>query len=140
MKRTKIKKNIEKQIVNKHLRQNIPDTTYYIPNFLIRKIQSIVCTQTGIKSEKIHYKTRKEEIREARQLIHYFSAKYTKVALAKIGLWVGNKTHATVLNSNKKINNLIQTKRECRNKIREMEKEIITFYKKLKNEEVHSEL
>ena len=124
MRNTKIKKNIEKQIVRKAIQKNIPDTTYYIPNFLIRKIQSIVCIHTGIKSEKIHYKTRKEEIREARQLIHYFSAKYTKVALAKIGLWVGNKTHATVLHSIKKINDIIQTDKEFKQLVDNIEKKL----------------
>ena len=60
----------------------------------------------------INQNTRKLEVRLVRQLAHYLAKKYTKKTLDSIAFYFGRKNHCTVLNSVKKIQNLIDTNDE----------------------------
>ncbi len=68
-----------------------------------------VCKHTGISKTDIHKKTRQRKIVEVRQLAHKIAHKHSGDSLAVIGYEIGRKDHATVLNSVKKINNLMET-------------------------------
>ncbi len=87
-------------------------------------IQKIVADYFNIPMELINSKTRKREIVQARQLAMYFSKKHTKASLATIGLHCGNKDHATVLHACKTINNLIETDKQFRTYVEEIDKKI----------------
>ncbi|MCD4790816.1 MAG: chromosomal replication initiator protein DnaA [Bacteroidales bacterium] len=87
-------------------------------------IQKVVCDYFGLQLETIHSKTRKREIVQARQLAMYFSKKMTKASLATIGLHCGNKDHATVLHACRTVNNLIETDKQFRNYVEELDKKI----------------
>ncbi len=87
-------------------------------------IQKVVCDYFGLQLEAIHSKTRKREIVQARQLAMYFSKKMTKASLATIGLHCGNKDHATVLHACRTVNNLIETDKQFRNYVEELDKKI----------------
>lgn len=56
-----------------------------------------------------------------RQIIHYFCKTLTKAPLWYIGYMVGNKDHSTVLNSNKKVLNYIETESVYRAEIEAIE-------------------
>jgi chromosomal replication initiator protein len=77
-------------------------------------IQKIVCDYFNLPVEAINSKTRKREIVQARQLAMFFSKKHTKNSLATIGVHCGNKDHATVLHAIKTINNLMETDKQFR--------------------------
>jgi chromosomal replication initiator protein len=87
-------------------------------------IQKIVCDYFGIAVDSINSKTRKRDIVQARQLAMYFSKKHTKSSLAAIGLVCGNKDHATVLHACRTVNNLIETDKQFRLYVEEIEKRI----------------
>jgi chromosomal replication initiator protein len=87
-------------------------------------IQKIVCDYFGIPVDSINSKTRKRDIVQARQLAMYFSKKHTKSSLAAIGLVCGNKDHATVLHACRTVNNLIETDKQFRLYVEEIEKRI----------------
>jgi chromosomal replication initiator protein len=87
-------------------------------------IQKVVCDYFGLPLEAIHSKTRKREIVQARQLAMFFSKKLTKASLATIGLHCGNKDHATVLHACRTVNNLIETDKQFRNYVEELDKKI----------------
>lgn len=70
----------------------------------------------GISAKEINIKTRKREIVESRQLAQCIAEKYLPHSLAYIGSEIGNKDHATVLNSKETVNNLIKTNRAFREK------------------------
>ncbi len=72
------------------------------------RLMDIVAFGTGIRIEEIKDKCRKREIKEARQLFHYFAKKYTTLSFATIASYTNND-HATVLNSIKVVNNLKET-------------------------------
>jgi len=87
-------------------------------------IQKIVSEYFGLTIEQMNSKTRKRNIVQARQLSMYFSKLHTKASLTSIGLQCGNKDHATVLHAFKTVQNLIETDKEFRNYVSDLEKKI----------------
>jgi chromosomal replication initiator protein len=87
-------------------------------------IQKIVCDYFSIQVDALNSKTRKRDIVQARQLSMYFSKKHTKASLATIGLHCGNKDHATVLHACRTVSNLIETDKQFRMYVEELEKRI----------------
>lgn len=87
-------------------------------------IQKIVCDYFNLPVDIINSKTRKREIVQARQLAMYFSKKHTKSSLATIGLHCGNKDHATVLHACRTINNLVETDKQFRTYVEDLDKKI----------------
>lgn len=87
-------------------------------------IQKVVSDYFNIHIDHLNSKTRKREIVQARQLAMYFSKKHTKSSLATIGMHCGNKDHATVLHACRTVNNLIETDKQFRSYVEEIEKKI----------------
>jgi chromosomal replication initiator protein len=87
-------------------------------------IQKIVCDYFEIPVDALNSKTRKRDIVQARQLSMYYSKKHTKASLTTIGLHCGNKDHATVLHACRTVNNLIETDKQFRTYVEEIEKRI----------------
>lgn len=87
-------------------------------------IQKVVCDYFNLPVDSINSKTRKREIVQARQLAMYFAKKHTKASLASIGAQCGNKDHATVLHACRTVNNLIDTDKQFRIYVEELDKKI----------------
>ena len=87
-------------------------------------IQKIVSDYFKIPIDMINSKTRKREIVQARQIAMFFSKKFTKSSLATIGIHCGNKDHATVLHACRTVNNLIDTDKQFRVYVDDIEKKI----------------
>jgi chromosomal replication initiator protein len=87
-------------------------------------IQKVVCDYFNLPTESITSKTRKREIVQARQIAMYFAKSMTKLSLATIGSQIGGKDHATVLHACKTVNNLIDTDRQFKSYIDEIEKKL----------------
>lgn len=87
-------------------------------------IQKVVCDYFNLPIDIINSKTRKREIVQARQLAMFFSKKHTKSSLATIGMYCGNKDHATVLHACRTVNNLVETDKQFRTYVEELEKKI----------------
>lgn len=109
--------DLAKQMIDKFVK----NTTREIS---IDYIQKIVCDYFNIGVDLINSKTRKREIVQARQLAMYFSKKMTKSSLASIGLHCGNKDHATVLHAIRTVNNLVDTDKQFKAYVDEIEKKI----------------
>ena len=84
-------------------------------------IKKTVCDYYGLEPDSLQSKTRKREIVQARQVAMYFSKSLTNNSLSAIGAKIGQKDHATVLHACKAITNLIETDREFKSQIREIE-------------------
>ncbi|HPE56781.1 MAG TPA: chromosomal replication initiator protein DnaA [Bacteroidales bacterium] len=115
------KKAINLELAKKMIDKFVKNTSREIS---IDYIQKVVSDYFGLPLEAIHSKTRKREIVQARQLAMYFSKKLTKASLATIGLHCGNKDHATVLHACRTVNNLIETDKQFRNYVEELDKKI----------------
>ncbi len=98
---------LARQIIDKFVKSTVRELS-------IDAIQKVVCDFFNIPVDTINSKTRKREIVQARQLAMYFAKKHTKASLATIGLHCGNKDHATVLHACRTVNNLIETDKQFR--------------------------
>ena len=87
-------------------------------------IQKVVCDYFNLHTDAITSKTRKREIVQARQIAMYFAKNMTKLSLTTIGSQIGGKDHATVLHACKTVNNLIDTDRQFKGYIDEIEKKL----------------
>ena len=115
------KKTITLELARQMIDKFVKNTSREIS---IDYIQKIVCDYFNIPIELINSKTRKREIVQARQLAMYFSKKHTKSSLANIGLHCGNKDHATVLHACRTVNNLVETDKQFRGFVEELDKKI----------------
>jgi chromosomal replication initiator protein len=109
--------DLAKQMIDKFVKNTVREIS-------IDYIQKVVCDYFNIPTDMINSKTRKREIVQARQLAMYFSKKMTKASLASIGLHCGNKDHATVLHACRTVNNLIDTDKQFKAYVDELEKKI----------------
>ncbi len=115
------KKAITLDLAKKMIDKFVKNTSREIS---IDYIQKVVCDYFDLPLEAIHSKTRKREIVQARQLAMFFSKKMTKASLATIGQHCGKKDHATVLHACRTVNNLIDTDKQFRNYVEELDKKI----------------
>lgn len=85
-------------------------------------IKKIISDYFKVSVNLINSTTRKREVVQARQLVMFFAKKYTKGSLEHIGANCGNKDHATVLYACKTVNNLLETDKQYRKCVDELEK------------------
>ena len=104
-------------LINKIVKQNKHEIT-------IDYIQKIVCDYFNMPIDSLQSRTRKREIVQARQIAMYFSKSLTKSSLASIGSQIGKKDHATVLHACKTVNNMIDTDKQFRFDMEEIEKRL----------------
>ena len=87
----------------------------------IDHIQQIIADYFNLDIESLHSKTRKRNVVQARQLAMFFSKKYTKSSLSTIGSQIGQRDHATVLHACKTVENLMETDREFKKYVSDLE-------------------
>ncbi|GAG73327.1 unnamed protein product [marine sediment metagenome] len=115
--RKEITINLAKEMIDKLIKNSRREIS-------IDYIQKIVCDYYNIPLNLIQSKTRKREIVQARQVAMFFSKSLTKSSLATIGTQIGGKDHATVLHACKTVNNLIDTDKQFRLQIQDIEKKL----------------
>jgi len=109
--------DLAKQIVDKYVKNTNKEIS-------IKHIQKIVCDYFNIDIEAINSNSRKRDVVQARQLAMYFAKKHTNESLNIIGLQCGNKNHSTVVHACHTINNLIETDKQFKSYVDELEKKI----------------
>jgi chromosomal replication initiator protein len=90
----------------------------------INRIQNIVCNYFNITTDQFLSKTRKREIVQARQIAMYLSRNLTKTSLASIGSQLGGKDHATVHHACNTVCDLMDTDRNFRQYVVDIEKQL----------------
>jgi chromosomal replication initiator protein len=109
--------NLAKEMIDKLIKNTKREVS-------IDYIQKVVCNYFDVPVDSLQSKTRKREIVQARQVAMYFSKTLTKSSLATIGSQIGGKDHATVLHACKTVNNLVETDKQFKNQIEEIEKKL----------------
>jgi len=104
-------------MINRIVKQNRHELT-------LEYIQKVVCDYFNMPPDSLQSKTRKREVVQARQIAMFFCKTLTKSSLATIGATIGNKDHATVLHACKTVNNLIDTDKQFRGDIEEIERRL----------------
>ena len=88
---------------------------------IIEYIIAIVGKFYNVSNIYTQIKSRKREYVYARQIAMYLISKYSTATLEKIGAQFAGKDHATVLHAKKVINNLIDTDRNIKAQIKDLE-------------------
>ena len=96
-----------------------------------RDIELMVSKITGVGPDEMFQRSRKHEVKLARQMCHYLSRKYTEESLSSIGNYFGRMNHATVLHSTRTIQNMIDVRdREIFPLVNEMEMTLLDEFLK----------
>ena len=90
----------------------------------VERICQVVCGHFNLNEELFNSKKRTRNIALARQVAMHLCKHHTKMPLSAIGNAVGKKNHATVLHACKTIKNLMDTDKEFRLQMEEIERKI----------------
>lgn len=115
------KRDLTVDVVQDILGKMVKKTT---EELTVNKIQQVVCDHFKISEELLQTKTRKREVVQARQLAMYFSKNYTKYSLSYIGNQIGKKDHATVLYACKAVADLMETDRNFKTHVEEIQRKL----------------
>jgi len=90
----------------------------------VEKIRDVVCDYFSLSIDAISTKSRKREVVQARQIAMYLSKQLTKSSLSSIGNTIGQRDHATVLHACKIVNDLMDSDKNFRSSVREIEEKL----------------
>ena len=99
-------------------------TTSEPKNITVEKIRDVVCDYFSISAEALMSKTRQRQITEPRQIAMFLAREHTDTALSAIGTTIGKRDHATVLHACKSVKNQIDTDKQFKHVIKELEQRI----------------
>ena len=105
------------QIIDRFMRNTVKELS-------VEYIINVVCGYFNISIEQLALKTRKHQIVEARQIAMYLSKKYSSASLTAIGQQCGKKDHATVHHACKTVSDRLETDRQFKTMLAEIEKKI----------------
>ena len=87
----------------------------------VEKIVKTVAEYYNVDVNSINTKSRKREIVLVRQTAMFLAKKHLDLSTSKIGLQIGRRDHATVLHACKTISNLLDTNKQFRGELNEIE-------------------
>ena len=87
-------------------------------------IQKAVCEYFNVLPDKLKEKTRKRAVVQARQLSMYLAKNFTKNSLKVIGRHFGGRDHSTVIHSCQAVKDLMDTDKDFKESVAELEKKI----------------
>ena len=87
----------------------------------IDDILKVVCKHFDLEPSAIHTKSRKREVVQARQIAMYLAKNHTDFSTSKIGKFIGNKDHATVLHACKTVKGQLEVDKSFHAEVQEIE-------------------
>lgn len=90
----------------------------------VEHIINLVSNSFKISVEDIMSRKRTRDVSQARQVVVYLAKQYTRLALKSIGEAVGCKSHATVMHSCKMVANFIETDKDFKLQLEQLEKQL----------------
>ncbi len=109
--------SLAKELLRAYVKENRREVT-------IEQIISVVCQRFKIESERFNSAERTRDVAIARQIAMFLAKKYTKTSLSAIGSAIGGRNHATVLHACKTVQNQIDTDKNFRSQIEELERSL----------------
>jgi len=99
----------EKIIRIRRIAYSYPDKIKEMPKYTITQIAEQIEEETGVTVKQMNlYKRNNPYVLLARQMAHYKARNMTGESIEIIGHYFGNKDHATVLNSCRRISGYLQ--------------------------------
>lgn len=90
----------------------------------IESIQKVVAQYFKIPIDDLKGQTRRREVVQARQISMYLAKKMTESSLKSIGEHFGGRDHSTVIHSCETVINLMETNKEVKENITELQKQL----------------
>ena len=87
----------------------------------IDKIITKVCEHYKMDESVLHSKSRKREVVQVRQVAMFLAKKHTEISAAKIGQYIGQRAHATVLHACKMMKDLLAVDKGTQEDIEKIE-------------------
>ncbi len=110
--------DLAQTIIERFIRSTIKEVS-------VEYIINIVCDYFNISPEQLALNTRKHQVVQARQIAMYLSKKYSNTSLASIGQQCGKKDHATVYHACKTVTDRLETDKQFRAMVADIEKKIV---------------
>ena len=88
----------------------------------LEKIKEVVCGYFSVSEDSVASKSRVRDVANARHIAMYLSKQMTKKSLSEIGRVIGGRDHATVLHSCSVVNDLMETDKDFRSHVEEIER------------------
>ncbi len=83
----------------------------------IDQILNATCSYLHIEAKLIHSKSRKQEVVQARHIAMYLSKEFTEYSTTKIGKFIGNRNHSTVIHACKTVEHQATTDKDYKQTI-----------------------
>lgn len=96
-------------------------SNYEKKSISIDDIIKTVSSYYGVEVCAINTRSRKREVVLVRQVAMFLAKKYLDMSSAKIGQYIGDRDHATVLHACKAVTNLAETDKQFRNELNEID-------------------
>ena len=109
--------DMAKEIIDRFVRNTVKEVS-------VEYIINIVCEYFKITPEQMALNTRKRQVVQARQVAMYLAKKYSNASLASIGQQCGKKDHATVHHACKTVANQLETDKQFKVMLADIEKKI----------------
>ena len=87
----------------------------------IEEIVEKVCEHYKLDVSVLSSKSRKREVVQVRQIAMFLVKKHTELSTSKIGHFIGNRDHATVLHACKIVKDLVEVDKDIKAEIEEIE-------------------
>lgn len=84
-------------------------------------ISKVVCKYFKVSPDDVFSLSRKQHFARARQVSMYFIKKHTELSLEKVGVYCGNRHHATVLHACLLVEKMKNTNESFRNQLEDID-------------------
>lgn len=111
--------DLTKQIIDRFIRNSVKEVS-------VEYIVNVVCEYFGISIDQIASSSRKQQVVQARQVAMYLSKKHSSESLTSIGMQCGKKDHATVHHACKTISDRLETDKQFKATLADIEKRILS--------------
>lgn len=111
--------DLTKQTIDRFIRNSVKEVS-------VEYIINVICEYFSLPIEQLSLNTRKHQVVQARQVAMYLSKKYSNSSLAAIGQQCGNKDHATVHHACKTVSDRLETDKQFRIMLEDIEKRILS--------------
>ena len=107
--------DLAKQMIDKFVSNTVHEVS-------MDYIQKVTCDFFKTPVSEMFTSTRKRSVVQIRQTVMFFAKKYTVLSLAQIGERCGGKDHATVLHACRTITNMMETDKDFKEKMEEIDR------------------
>jgi chromosomal replication initiator protein len=101
-------------------------SNYEKKSISIDDIIKTVSSYYGVEVSAINTRSRKREVVLVRQVAMYLAKKHLDMSTSKIGKYIGDRDHATVLHACKTISNLAETDKQFRTELEEIDNSLLS--------------